>query len=82
MKCLTTTNFRQLCQEHGISAKTGYKWKERFVNNGLAGLEDESRRPQGHPGGGGNRAFGRFPYAPSPECAETFPKAVQPTPNE
>jgi putative transposase len=48
MKCLTTTNFRQLCQEHGISPKTGYKWKERFVNNGLAGLEDESRRPQGH----------------------------------
>lgn len=48
MKCLTTTNFRQLCQEFGISAKTGYKWKERFVNNGLAGLEDESRRPQSH----------------------------------
>ncbi len=48
MKCLTTTNFRQLCQEHGISAKTGYKWKERFINNGLEGLEDESRRPQSH----------------------------------
>ena len=49
MKCLTTTNFRQLCKEHGISTKTGYKWRERFVNNGLAGLEDESRRPQSHP---------------------------------
>lgn len=49
MKCLTTTNFRQLCQEFGISAKTGYKWKDRFINNGLAGLEDESRRPQSHP---------------------------------
>ena len=48
MKSLTTSNFRQLCQEYGISAKTGYKWKERFINNGLAGLEDESRRPQGH----------------------------------
>lgn len=48
MKSLTTGNFRQLCQEHGISAKTGYKWKERFLNNGLAGLEDESRRPQSH----------------------------------
>ena len=48
MKCLTTTNFRQLCQEYGISAKTGYKWKERFINNGLAGMEDESRRPQSH----------------------------------
>jgi putative transposase len=48
MKCLTTSNFRQLCQEHGISTKTGYKWKERFINNGVAGLEEESRRPQGH----------------------------------
>jgi len=48
MKCLTTTNFRQLCHEHGISAKTGYKWKERFINNGLEGLEDERRRPQSH----------------------------------
>jgi len=48
MKALTTSNFRELCREHGISAKTGYKWKERFINNGLAGLEDESRRPQSH----------------------------------
>jgi transposase InsO family protein len=48
MKCLTTGNFRQLCRQHGISAKTGYKWRERFLNNGLAGLEDESRRPHGH----------------------------------
>ena len=49
MKCLITSNFRRLCKEHGISAKTGYKWKDRFLNNGLAGLEDESRRPQSHP---------------------------------
>lgn len=48
MKALSTTNFRQLCREHGISTKTGYKWKERFINNGLAGLEDESRRPHSH----------------------------------
>ena len=49
MKSLITSNFRQLCLEHGISPKTGYKWKDRFLNNGLAGLEDESRRPQSHP---------------------------------
>ena len=48
MKSLITSNFRQLCREHGISPKTGYKWKDRFLNNGLAGLEDESRRPQSH----------------------------------
>ncbi len=27
---MRTLNFRTLCQEYGISAKTGYKWKERF----------------------------------------------------
>jgi putative transposase len=51
MKCLTTDNFRRLCREHGISAKTGYKWKARFLNNGLAGLEDESSRPHSHADG-------------------------------
>ena len=51
MKFQTISHFRQLCQEHGISTKTGYKWKDRFINNGVAGLEDESRRPQGHAAG-------------------------------
>ena len=38
-------NFSQLCQEFGISRKTGYKWKERFLKSGDVGLSDESRRP-------------------------------------
>src|SRR5271157_4082349 len=29
LKALGTLNFRALCQEYGISAKTGYKWRER-----------------------------------------------------
>jgi hypothetical protein len=33
-------NFRELCREYGISAKTGYKWRARFVEPGLAGLND------------------------------------------
>lgn len=41
--------FSTLCQEYGISTKTGYKWKERFVQEGLAGLCDRSRRPRSHP---------------------------------
>ena len=41
-------NFSQLCKEFGISTKTGYKWKERFKKNGLAGLAEESRRPKKH----------------------------------
>ena len=27
---MRTLNFRTLCQEYGISAKTGYKWRSVF----------------------------------------------------
>ena len=37
--------FTALCRKYGISSKTGYKWKERFVEQGTAGLSDQSRRP-------------------------------------
>jgi len=48
MKALGSLNFRALCQEYGISAKTGYKWKERFLREGMEGMEERSRRPQRH----------------------------------
>lgn len=48
MKAAVCSNFRELCQEYGISTKTGYKWKARFVQNGVAGMEDQSRRPHAH----------------------------------
>lgn len=41
-------NFRELCREYGISAKTGYKWRERFLKGGVGGLEERSRKPHGH----------------------------------
>ncbi len=41
--------FGELCREFGISRKTGYKWKERFLSDGLSGLGDESRRPKTSP---------------------------------
>lgn len=41
--------FGDVCREYGISRKTGYKWKERFIQEGLAGLGDESRRPKTSP---------------------------------
>jgi hypothetical protein len=31
LKALRTFNFRALCQEYGISAKTGYKWKAQAL---------------------------------------------------
>lgn len=48
MKALVHPNFRELCREYGISAKTGYKWRERFIRHGLAGMNELSRRPHRH----------------------------------
>jgi putative transposase len=42
--------FGEVCREFGISRKTGYKWKERFLAEGLSGLGDASRRPKTSPG--------------------------------
>ena len=39
----------ELCERFGISRKTGYKWIERYLRNGAAGLEDRSRRPRSAP---------------------------------
>ncbi len=41
--------FGDLCREFGVSRKTGYKWKERFFQEGLSGLRDRSRRPDTTP---------------------------------
>lgn len=46
-----TESMAQLCQEYGISRKTGYKWKERFLERGLDGMHDQSRRPSCSPSG-------------------------------
>ena len=35
-----------LCQEHGISRRIGYKWIHRYEAEGLRGLEDRSRTPR------------------------------------
>jgi len=48
LKAIYTKNFRELCQEFGISTKTGYKWRERFYQHGLEGLIEHSRRPLSH----------------------------------
>lgn len=39
-------NFTVLCKEYAISTKTGYKWKNRFIKDGISGLPDASRRPK------------------------------------
>ena len=37
-----------LCEEFGISRKTGYKIYGRYKDDGASGLSDRSRRPQRH----------------------------------
>src|SRR5258708_8730193 len=36
----------ELCERYGISRKTGYKWLERFEEDGKRGLGDRSRAPK------------------------------------
>lgn len=42
-------SFSELCARYGISRKSGYKWVERYEQDGMEGLADRSRRPQHHP---------------------------------
>lgn len=50
----------ELCESFGISRKTGYKWAERYVHEGVAGLEDRSRAPK------------RCPHATEARCVEAL----------
>jgi len=39
----------ELCDLYGIARKTAYKWIDRYLRQGPAGLEERSRRPQRSP---------------------------------
>lgn len=48
--CLRNTgSFAELCRQHGISRKTGYKWYRRYQAQGINGLREQSRRPRSSP---------------------------------
>lgn len=36
----------ELCERHGISPKSGYKWRRRFESGGYPALKDRSRAPK------------------------------------
>lgn len=42
-------NVRELCRRFGVSPTVGYKWLARYHRAGVAGLADQSRRPQTSP---------------------------------
>lgn len=39
----------ELCRRYDVSRKTGYKWRDRLFEHGLAGLRDRSRAPKSCP---------------------------------
>jgi transposase InsO family protein len=46
-KSLTQSyTFIELCKQYGITTKTGYKWKDKFLKDGIKGLNETSRRPK------------------------------------
>lgn len=42
-------NFSELCRRFNISRKTGYKFLNRYIENGYNGLKDHSKRPKHSP---------------------------------
>lgn len=58
MLAMHTENFSELCTRFGISRKTGYKFLNRYLQEGEAGLHDRSRRPK------------RFPKVTAPEIEQ------------
>ena len=44
-----TLSVTELCDLYGVSRKTGYKWIDRYLRFGPAGLEERSRRPSCSP---------------------------------
>src|SRR6267154_1567468 len=40
--------FAAVCRRFGVSRKTGYKWLERYREDGVEGLLDRSRAPRQH----------------------------------
>lgn len=44
-----TLSITELCELYGIARKTGYKWIDRYLHHGPAGLEELSRAPRRSP---------------------------------
>jgi len=49
MRLEQDVSMAQACREFGISRPTGYKWKDRFEQEGPQGLEDRSSAPHNIP---------------------------------
>ena len=45
----TGTSVREICERYGISRETFYRYRRRYLAEGLEGLHDRSRRPNSSP---------------------------------
>jgi transposase InsO family protein len=43
------SNLSDLCRRFNITRRTGYKWLQRYQDEGLLGLEDQCKRPDNFP---------------------------------
>lgn len=59
----------ELCARYGVSRKTGYKWRDRFEEEGRQGLRDRSRAPH------------QCPHRITPEVAAVICAARRQHPN-
>jgi transposase-like protein len=46
----TGASVAEVCRRHGISRDTYYRYRRRYLEEGLEGLEDRSRTPPRSPG--------------------------------
>jgi transposase InsO family protein len=60
LRAQSCENFRALCREYGVSARVGYKWKKRLLEQGVWQLAEKSRRPHRSPHGLGEEEICRL----------------------
>jgi transposase len=41
--------FTEVCEEYGVTRATGRLWRSRFLEEGMCGLHERSRRPKHSP---------------------------------
>ena len=80
LKAVNCNNFRQLCRDYGISAKTGYKWQSALLGERLrrnAGGKPAAPEPCQRTAGARRVRYGAAQGGPSPLGATQDPRALR-----
>ena len=70
-----TLSITELCELYDVSRKTGYKWSDRYLRHGPAGLEELTRRPCRSPNQTSDEIVERAPGGAAPASALGRPEA-------